>query len=140
MGDRAVFVTPLYAGLLALWFLVLSWRVIQRRGKGIYLGDGGDQALLRVIRGHANFAEYVPLALLMMGFLEVARFSIYMLHALGIVLLVARLLHGYALSFTAHSSFGRFWGATLTFIVLAIEALLCIYQGIQGQWIWCCAR
>jgi uncharacterized membrane protein YecN with MAPEG domain len=126
--------------LLALWFLVLSWRVIQRRGKGIYLGDGGDQALLRVIRGHANFAEYVPLALLMMGFLEVARFSIYVLHALGIVLLVGRLLHGYALSFTAHSSFGRFWGATLTFIVLAIEALLCIYQGIQGQWIWCCAR
>jgi uncharacterized membrane protein YecN with MAPEG domain len=126
--------------LLALWFLVLSWRVIQRRGKGIYLGDGGDQALLRVIRGHANFAEYVPLALLMMGFLEVARFSIYVLHALGIVLLVGRLLHGYALSFTAHSSFGRFWGATLTFIVLAIEALLCIYQGIQGQWIWCCTR
>jgi uncharacterized membrane protein YecN with MAPEG domain len=134
-----VFVTPLYAGLLVLWFLVLSWRVIQRRGKGIYLGDGGDQALLRVIRGHANFAEYVPLALLMMGFLEVSRFSIYVLHALGIVVLVARLLHGYALSFTAHSSFGRFWGSTLTFVVLAIEAVLCIYQGIQGQWIWCCA-
>lgn len=135
-----MFVTPLYAGLLALWFLVLSWRVIQRRGKGTYLGDGGDQGLLRVIRGHANFAEYVPLALLMMGFLEVSRFSIYVLHALGIVLLIARLLHGYALSFTEHSSFGRFWGASLTFIVLAIEAVLCIYQGIQGQWIWCCAR
>jgi uncharacterized membrane protein YecN with MAPEG domain len=135
-----MFVTPLYAGLLALWFLVLSWRVIQRRGKGTYLGDGGDQALLRVIRGHANFAEYVPLALLMMGFLEVSRFSIYVLHALGIVLVVARLLHGYALSFTAHSSFGRLWGSTLTFLVLAIEAVLCIYQGILGQWIWCCAR
>jgi uncharacterized membrane protein YecN with MAPEG domain len=135
-----MFVTPLYAGLLALWFLVLSWRVIQRRGKGTYLGDGGDQSLLRVIRGHANFAEYVPLALLMMGFLEVSRFSIYVLHALGIVLLVARLLHGYALSFTAHSSLGRFWGSTLTFVVLAIEAVLCIYQGILGQWIWCCAR
>lgn len=140
MGERALFVTPLYAGLLTLWFLVLSWRVIQRRGKGIYLGDGGDQALLRVIRGHANFAEYVPLALLLMGFLEVSRFSIYVLHALGIVLLVARLLHGYALSFTEHFSFGRLWGATLTFIVLGIEAVLCIYQGIQGQWIWCCAR
>ncbi|HEY2968368.1 MAG TPA: MAPEG family protein [Casimicrobiaceae bacterium] len=135
-----MFVTPLYAGLLALWFLVLSWRVIQRRGKGTWLGDGGDQALLRVIRGHANFAEYVPLALLMMGFLEVSRFSIYVLHTLGIVLLVGRLLHGYALSFTEQSSFGRFWGSTLTFIVLAIEAVLCIYQGIQGQWIWCCAR
>jgi uncharacterized membrane protein YecN with MAPEG domain len=138
--ERALFVTPLYAGLLALWFLVLTWRVIQRRGKGTWIGDGGDQALLRVIRGHANFAEYVPLALLMMGFLEVSRFSIYVLHALGIVLLVARLLHGYALSFTEHFPIGRFWGSTLTFIVLAIEAVFCIYQGIQGQWIWCCAR
>ena len=134
-----MFVTPLYAGLLALWFLVLSWRVIQHRRGGIYLGDGGDQTLLRVIRGHANFAEYVPLALLLMGMLELSHFSIYVLHALGIVLLVARLLHGYALSFTSHFMFGRLWGASLTFVVLAIEALLCIYQGITGQWIWCCA-
>jgi uncharacterized membrane protein YecN with MAPEG domain len=138
--ERGMFVTPLYAGLLALWFLVLSWRVVHRRSGGIYLGDGGDPGLLRVIRGHANFAEYVPLALLLMGMLEAARFSIYVLHALGLVLLVARLLHGYALSFTDKWSFGRFWGATLTFVVLGIEAALCIYQGIQGQWIWCCAR
>jgi uncharacterized membrane protein YecN with MAPEG domain len=135
-----MFVTPLYAGLLTLWFLVLSWRVVGRRRSGIYLGDGGDKALLRVIRGHANFAEYVPLALLLMGMLEASRFSIYVLHALGIVLLVARLLHGYALSFTEKFSFGRVWGTILTFIVLAIEAVLCIYQGILGQWIWCCAR
>jgi uncharacterized membrane protein YecN with MAPEG domain len=138
--ERSMFVTPLYAGLLALWFLVLSWRVVQRRRGGIYLGDGGDQAMLRVIRGHANFAEYVPLALLLMGMLELSRLSIYALHALGIVLLVARLLHGYALSFTDHFTFGRFWGAALTFTVLAIEAVLCVYQGILGQWIWCCVR
>lgn len=138
--SRAMFVTPLYAGLLAVWFLVLSSRVVRRRRSGIALGDGGDQALLRVIRGHANFAEYVPLALLLMGMLEISRFSIYILHALGIVLLGSRLLHGYALSFTDSFKFGRFWGAALTFTVLAIEATLCIYQGIQGQWIWCCAR
>jgi uncharacterized membrane protein YecN with MAPEG domain len=138
--ERSMFVTPLYAGLLALWFLVLSWRVVQRRRGGIYLGDGGDQAMLRVIRGHANLAEYVPLALLLMGMLELSRLSIYALHALGIVLLVARLLHGYALSFTDHFTFGRFWGAALTFTVLAIEAVLCVYQGILGQWIWCCVR
>lgn len=132
---RAMLVTPLYAGALALWFLVLTWRVVRRRRGGIYLGDGGDQSLLRVIRGHANFAEYVPLALLLMAMLEAGRLSIYVLHALGIALLVGRLLHGYALSFTDRFTFGRVWGATLTFGVLAIEAVLCLYQGIQGQWI-----
>src|SRR5450759_1957679 len=121
-------VTPLYAGLLVLWFLVLSIRVIRRRGSGgIALGDGGDPKVLRVVRGHANFAEYVPLALLLMAILELSRFSIYLLHALGIMLVVARLLHGYALSFTEQYQFGRVGGAALTFAVLLIEAVLCIY-------------
>ena len=77
-------VTPLYAGALALLFIVLSWRVIQFRQRGISLGDGGDPRMLRLIRGHANFAEYVPLILLMMGFLEFGHTSVYVLHALEI--------------------------------------------------------
>lgn len=32
-------VTPLYAGLLALWFIVLSVRVIRRRVRGIAQRD-----------------------------------------------------------------------------------------------------
>ena len=130
-------VTPLYAGLLVLWFLVLSIRVIRRRGSGgIALGDGGDPGMLRVIRGHANFAEYVPLALLLMAILELSRFSIYVLHALGLTLLVARLLHGYALSFTQQFKFGRIAGASLTFLVLFVAALLCVYQAILTYRLW----
>ena len=130
-------VTPLYAGLLVLWFLVLSVRVIRARGgSGITLGDGGDARLSRVSRGHANFAEYVPLALLLMAILEVSRFSIYALHALGIALVLARLLHGYALSFTPHFKFGRVWGAALTFLVLLIEAVLCLYQAYRAHMVW----
>lgn len=125
-------VTPLYAGLLALWFLVLSYRVVQQRGHGVSLGDGGDNELLRRIRGHGNFSEYVPLILVMLGFMELSRFSLYFIHALGITLLVARLLHGYALSFSAHFKFGRFWGTALTFLVLAVSAVACIYQGVIG--------
>jgi len=128
-----VIVTPVYAGLLVLWFLVLAWRVIRRRGHGISLGDGGDAAMLRVIRGHANFAEYVPLALLLMAILELCNFSAYVLHGLGAMLLIGRLLHGYALSFTDKFQFGRFWGTTLTFLVLGVGAVLCVWQGIQGM-------
>ena len=130
-------VTPLYAGLLVLWLLVLSVRVIRRRGsQKILLGDGGDAVMTRIIRGHANFTEYVPLALLMMAMLELSHFSIYVLHALGIVLLFARLIHGYALSFTEKFMFGRVAGAGLTFLVLGIEAILCIYQAIIAHQLW----
>ena len=125
-------VTPLYAGLLGLWFLVLSARVVQRRQDGITLGDGGDPRMLRLIRGHANFAEYVPLILLLMALLELGHTSTHVLHALGIGLLMARLLHGFALSFTQHYRFGRFYGAALTFLVLGVAAALCIWQGMRG--------
>ena len=130
-----MFVTPLYAGLLTLWFLVLSLRVMRFR-RDIPFGDKGDVNLVRIVRAQANFAEYVPLALLMMGFLEVTRFSIYVLHALGIALLVARLIHGAALSFGWQLRWGRVIGATVTVIVLMIEAVLCVYQGLRGQSLW----
>ena len=130
-------VTPLYAALLAFWFLLLTLRVTQERGRsGVFLGDGNDTRLQRAIRGHANFAEYVPLALLLLAILELSRFSLYVIHALGVILLVARLLHGYAFAFTTQFRFGRFWGALLTVVVIAVEGLLCLYQAYRGHIAW----
>jgi uncharacterized membrane protein YecN with MAPEG domain len=131
-----MFVTPLYAGILTIWFVVLSMRVVNIRHRGIGFGDNGDTEITRVIRAQANFAEYVPLALLMMGFLEASRYSIYLLHALAIMLVIGRVFHGFALSFGLGRKFGRFVGAAITFVVLLIEAALCVYQGLRGQWIW----
>ena len=125
-------VTPIYAGLLALLFFVLSLRVVKLRGHGASLGDGGNPLLLRRIRAHGNFAEYVPFILLMMGMLELSHFSSYLLHALGITLLIARLLHGYALSFSERFKFGRFWGTALTFTLLFVCGALCLYQGVNA--------
>lgn len=127
-------VTALYAGLLALWFVVLSVRVVNRRGHHkVSLGDGGIAQLQRAIRGHANFSEYVPLALLLLAILELSRFPLYVLHGLGATLVAARLLHGYALSFTGHFRFGRVAGAGLTFLMIAIAGVLCLYQAYLGM-------
>jgi uncharacterized membrane protein YecN with MAPEG domain len=122
-------ITPIYAGLLALWFFVLSYRVIRLRGHGASLGDGGDPELLRRIRAHGNFSEYVPFILLMIGMLELGHFPALLLHILGLTLLIARLLHGYALSFRESFKFGRFWGTALTFALLLVCGALCLYQG-----------
>jgi uncharacterized membrane protein YecN with MAPEG domain len=97
------------------------------RGTGISLGDGGNPLMLPRIRGHGNFAEYVPLILLMMGFLELSHYPAYLLHGIGIVLVIGRLLHGYALSFTEKFFLGRFLGTVLTFTALNVGA-----QGLQA--------
>lgn len=130
-------VSPLYAAVLALVFVALSMRVIERRRAArVSLGDGGDAELQRAIRAHANFAEYVPLALILLVLLESSRFSLYLVHALGVALLVGRLLHAYALAFRAHFPAGRVIGTALTFGVLVIEALLCVYQAWRGHLVW----
>jgi uncharacterized protein len=137
MEGAAMVVTPLYAGLLALWLMLLSVRVIDRRRSArVSLGDGGNPALLRAIRAHANFSEYVPFALLMLALLELSRFSIYVLHALGALLFLARVLHGYSMSFNRHLWLGRYWGAVLTFVVVIAEALMCLYQAYVGHTVW----
>lgn len=126
-------ITPLYAGALGLWFLVLSVRVVLgRAGPGRpSLGDGGDPLMQRRIRGHANFGEYVPLALLLIALLELAGQPAWVLHALGATLLLGRLLHGWAFSFTAYWAFGRSAGIALTFLALAAASLLCLHVGLQ---------
>ena len=127
-------VTPLYAGLLALLFLALSFRVVfHRRDRKINLGDGGDSEMQRRIRGHGNFAEYVPLILLLMLLLEIGGTTpIWLLHAFGITLVSARLLHGYALSVSKHFFLGRFVGTVLTFALLLVCGALCLWRGLAG--------
>ncbi|WP_158265816.1 MULTISPECIES: MAPEG family protein [unclassified Pseudomonas] len=127
-------VTLLYGGLLAILFIALSARVIiGRMGPGSpSLGDGGNSVMFRRIRGHGNFAEYVPLALVLIGFLELTGSPQWQLHTLGSVLLVGRILHGYALSFTDDNSFGRNAGIFATLLVLSTSAVLCICRYFGG--------
>jgi len=119
-------ITAFYAALLAVLFLVLSVRVIGwRRQARVEIGHGDNAQLLRRMRVHANFAEYVPFALLLMAFAESLTAPRPLIHLLGLVLVAGRLLHAYGLSQTPQILRYRVWGMTLTLIVIAIAALLC---------------
>ena len=126
-----MFITEFYAGLLAILFFALSIRVVAVRGR-VSLGDGGDIVVLRRMRGHANLAEYVPFILLMMAVLEYHHLAAWQLHLMGITLVIARLLHGTALSFTKKWFFGRFVGSVLTFVLLVSAAIACVAQSLRG--------
>ncbi len=126
-------ITMLYAGALALVLLVLSVRVTQARGQEkVYMGDGGNALVLRRMRGQANFVEYVPITLLLIGFLELRGAPAWELHALLGSLLAARLLHGYTFGFATFFMPGRFGGAVLTWAVLGVSAALCVWQGLKA--------
>jgi uncharacterized protein len=120
-----VSVTPFYAGLLALVFVSLSVRVIDKRRKlKVTLGDGGDRALQRLQRVHGNFAEYTPLALLLMTLGELQGASAVVLHTLGIMLVGGRVVHAWGVGREPEASGARVLGMALTFSALGIAALL----------------
>lgn len=121
-------VTPLYAGLLGLLLLVLSYLVSrQRRKHRISIGDGGVPALQAAIRVQGNFTEYVPVALILLALLELSHHSLYLLHVLGAALVIGRVLHAYGLTVKPHgASPGRLVGVLLTWLVILIASLLLI--------------
>ncbi len=127
-------ITLLYGGALALVFLVLSIRVIQGRGgkDGPSLGDGGNPMMLRRIRAHGNFAEYVPIILVLMGLLEASGTSPWIVHALGASLLVGRLFHGYTFAFSEYFAFGRIAGILLTLLALLAAGGLALWTGVNA--------
>ena len=63
--------TAIYAAILTFVYVKLALNVINlRRQNEVSLGDGGREDLQQAIRSHGNFAEYVPLGLILLGCLE----------------------------------------------------------------------
>jgi len=92
-------IVPLYASILALLFVALSVRTLRmRRRLKIAIGDAGNQAMLRAMRVHSNFAEYVPLSLLLIYFVEVSGANSLLVHVLALCLLAGRASHAFGVS------------------------------------------
>jgi len=82
-------IVPAYAALLTFIYIFLSSKVIRSRVvTRIGIGTGGNRGLERQMRIHANFAEYVPLALLLLAFMEMQGRSACLLHLLCIALVL----------------------------------------------------
>jgi uncharacterized membrane protein YecN with MAPEG domain len=124
--------TPIYAALLAVLFIVLSLRIIRLRQRlGVSVGEGSNRQLRRAVRVHANFAEYVPIALLLLYFLEVHTEARGAVHALGIALLVGRILHAVGVSREPEDLRWRVAGVVVTFGVIALCACALLWHAAR---------
>lgn len=111
----------------------LSINVIkERRSKKVAYGDGGDGSpLQKKIRAHANFTEYTPLALILIGALEAsAALPRAAVAALAAAFLLARALHasnmGYGGAFA-----NRVRGTGGTFVSLAALSACNLYAAAR---------
>lgn len=118
-------ITPFYAALLVLLYLWLTAQVIlYRRANFVSLGDQGDKKLAQLIRAHGNFTENAPMGIVLVALVELqGAMPGVVIHALGLLLLVGRCVHGYAFSHFPLNMRGRVAGMALTLTMLALSAL-----------------
>lgn len=125
-------ITLLFASLHVLLMLVLLARISRHRhGRKIGLGDGGDAILNRKIRVHGNFVEHAPIALLLLGLLELCGLPAAWLWIFGCALLLGRAMHAIGLSGSGGYSLGRFWGTAVTWLVLLAMAIAGLWLALR---------
>jgi uncharacterized membrane protein YecN with MAPEG domain len=123
------FVTAFYAALTGLVAAFLAANVIRHRVRlKIDDIDGGNVEMRQVIRAHANFCEYAPLILILMGAAEMGGAPKIAIHVLGIAMILSRVLSAWGLSHSLAQSFGRQAGATLAILVLVAASLLILLR------------
>ncbi len=124
-------ISSLYAGLLAIMLVSLALFVIAGRFKyKVGLGYGKNEDMVRRVRMHGNFVEYVPLLLIMMVIMEINSMHGWMLHTYGIGIILTRLSHAYGLYTSSKISLFRTIGMAGTFALLLIAAVACITRYI----------
>jgi uncharacterized membrane protein YecN with MAPEG domain len=123
-------ITLIVTVALAVVNLWLSIRTGQaRQAAKVSIGDGGNPLLIARMRAHANFTEYVPIALILMALLESGGADSRILWLLGIALVIGRLLHPFGMERPSPNPF-RITGILLTYLVtiaLIVWAIIKIF-------------
>jgi len=124
-------VLAVYAGILGLMYFLMSARISTMRGRiKVLIGHADNQVLHRAIRAHANFAEYVPICLILIGFVLVLGFSAWVIHTLCLILIAMRLIHAWGVS--TGTPIGQIVGAAMTYNVIIAASVLAILGGGFG--------
>jgi uncharacterized membrane protein YecN with MAPEG domain len=119
------------AGAAALLNIWLTSRVVRVRAPlKISVGDGGNEAVLRRMRAHSNYAENMPIFVILLALVELAGGNKWLLWGAGILFILARISHAFGMDKPSL----RIWRmigmstSTVLVILLAGYAVLVAYQ------------
>jgi hypothetical protein len=130
-------ITLTMAGAAALLNIWLGLRVSQLRLRHkVSVGDAGDDRVTCRMRAHANFVEYTPFFLILIGLIELARGSEQWLWWVSILFILGRLAHPFGMDRPAPNKL-RMIAIAITWAVLiglAVYALALPYiENAQQQ-------
>lgn len=124
-------VVPIYAAAISLMFVALTFRTVLLRNQlGVLVGSGENRKLARAIRVHSNFAEYVPIALILLYFLELGSETKTWIHIPCMMLLLGRILHAYGVSQVKENIRFRIAGMFLTLSCIISSSIRLILSSL----------
>lgn len=124
----ATLATAAACAVLNVWMAVRIGQV--RRARKIWVGDGGDPQMVARMRAQANFIEYAPFVLILLGLLELARGTTPWLWGYGLAFVVARILHVFGMDGWKP---GRMAGAIVTLVLLLVLAGECAWTAFTAS-------
>ena len=131
-------VTAALAAALAALLLLLAYDTVRHRFRTkISFGFGDDDKLARASRAHGNLAEHAPIAIILVGLLELSRANHMGLMVVAGVFLLARILHAMGLYMAAPEEgkppLPRALGVVLTWLSIAILTGWTLYRLVTGN-------
>lgn len=126
------FAVGIVTALLALLFLYLSYNVIRMRLRHkVEMGTGGNSKVEQAVRAHGNFAEYVPLALILLyACLGLGTHPI-VIYVACVLLLVGRVAHAMGLISSRGITKGRTVGFMATAVTILGLSIACIVSVVS---------
>lgn len=127
-------VTLTFAAALALlnfWLAIRCSRI--RIGAKLLHGDGGNEAMARRMRAHANFTEYAPIVLILFALVEMASGPSMWLWCAALLYVIARVAHAFGME-AREPTIWRAGGIIVNWGVmlgLAVSALVIAYQATR---------
>jgi uncharacterized membrane protein YecN with MAPEG domain len=120
--------TGLFAAVLMILQIVLMGIVIAQRGKlNVLIGTGGDDAMEKSIRTHANLIENAPMFLIGLALIELIAGGNMWVLVMGCVFVLARISHAIGLSASAGVTPWRLIGTLGSMIPTLVAAGYLIY-------------
>ncbi|MEM0985479.1 MAG: MAPEG family protein [Pseudomonadota bacterium] len=118
----------LYTSLFILLFLALKMncgrvRVAQR----VNFGEGGNDAMARAMRTQANAVEDVPIILIGLFALVGLEAPVALIHGIGAVFFIGRVLHALGLGGAPGLGWGRLVGTIITLLTFLTTAGACLW-------------
>ncbi len=109
------------AAIINFWLAMRVGNV--RRAAKVSIGDGGDMALIARMRAQANFIEYTPIVLVLIGAIELSQGTSTWLWAVAALYLLGRVGHGLGMDGWTPGRMGGTLISLFTMLGLGLYAL-----------------